>query len=233
MKPDQRYFMLIVNEKDMGDETIYKHTNSMKKRSETKYPDVKTMLDNVIVPNKFDGSMNNFLNNAQMMYKRAAISAKLRKLTDKSEIVIHGHGDVDAVKINGVGPTVLADALVRMGLAVSCRINITGCDLGRNAQVPPNHRVDAGASTLGTRSFAHVFQKELWREAQICCEVHARTSWVVIGADGRKQTVKLLAENVSASGVWPHEMEAKQRNSKILFKIDGAGVQTMTYAYAD
>lgn len=171
-----------------------------------------------------------FLYNGQVIHKKDYLSKILKLATDRSEIVIHGHGDVDLNRINGVSASVLAVGLTTLGLRANCRINITGCDLGRNAQISGAARAGATASELGSRSFAQTFQSELFRNAGIRCQVHARTSWVVVRDDGSKNTV-LFNANPSASSVPFTDMAAKQPKSKIIFDIDAAGTQTMTYAY--
>jgi hypothetical protein len=188
------------------------------------------MSDNVVIPNDYVDSHYSFLYNTKMNCKRDGIAKNLASLTDASELIIHGHGDVDNNKINGVSASVLAVGLTSMKFRASCRISVTGCDLGRNSRVGGTARSTATASELGTGSFAQTFQRELFRNAGLRCQVYARTSWVVVLADGRKQTV-LFDANPSPSGVWSHEMGPKQPNSKIDFRIDAAGTQTMAYVY--
>lgn len=230
MNPDRRYYFLIVTEKDLGDETIYAHVNKLIAKAKIKYPQTVLNSTNIVIPNNYVDSHYSFLFNGQIIHKKGYISETLKQLTNRSELVIHGHGDVDQNRINGVSAPVLAVGLTSLGLRANCRVNITGCDLGRNAQIGGAARAAATASELGSRSFAQTFQYELYRNAGLCCQVHARTSWVVVRDDGSKNTV-LFNANPSPAAVPFTDMAAKQPKSKIIFDINAAGAQTMTYAY--
>ena len=146
----------------------------------------------------------------------------LTRLTMHSEIVIRGHGDVDNNRVSGVTGEVLARTLIAEGLKADCRINITGCNLGRNSQTPIGDVADTPAATTGTGSFAAIFQKTLWAEAGLTTVVKARTRYVGVNGDGGKDTTDTLT---------PINWQSKYKHSKIVFRISNSGVQTMAYDY--
>lgn len=230
MANDKRYYLMVVRDTDAGTETIYTHMNSLFAGAKAKHIGTEFMQDNIIATASRTDTMYDLLYNGQMIYKTQSMKVKMQGLTERSQIIIHGHGDVDACRINGVLPEALALSLTSLGLKVNCRINITGCDLGRNSGISGAARAQANAVSMGSRSFAQRFQRSLYDNAGLRCVVHARTSWVVVMGDGKKRTVNFDVD-ADPSGVFPHQMGSKLDRSKIRFLMDAGGVQRMEFVY--
>jgi len=231
MKADIRYYFLIVKETDAGIETIYVNTERLIAKTKRKYPDTVVLMetipgtvvliDNIPLPTDYIDTTWFFCNNEQINDKKPTITQNLRRLTNQSELVIRGHGDVKNNKVSRVSAPVLARALVNLGFGADCRINITGCNLGRNPNIANGDRAVATATNIGTGSFAQLFQAELFKLGRRNV-VHARTSPVTVAEDGSKKTFDFALEEAAI---------AKQRHSKIIFSVDGGGAQTMEFAY--
>lgn len=175
----------------------------------------------------------------------------------RPELIIRGHGtratqDVPSSSLAGVKPHVLAQGLVDFGLYTNCRINITGCNLGRGPAFAAGKTGDefataldqAFAADVGTGSFAAKFQIALFNTEingvrGLENEIHARTLAVWIWHDGTKRTTAshqmgTRDENDTKNTT----LVSRQKNSKIIFRIkndanrDGYA-QTMTFAYSD
>jgi hypothetical protein len=223
MNPDIRYYFEIIEFTDQGDETIYENTRKLVAKTQRKYPQTTLWVDNIVLPEDYINTTWFFCNNAQMAPKRATVSYRLGRLGDRSELVIRGHGDVANNKVSRVSAEVLARSLHELGFRANCRINITGCNLGRNSNIAGAARGDAAlsATAVGSGSFAHVFQAELFKLG-LRNIVHARTSNVSVLDDGSKQTDAFDDPDTQIS---------KQPRSKIIFSVDGMGVQTMAFPY--
>jgi len=221
MTPDIRYFLQIVEEADTGEETIYVNTRRLIGKAE-RTGGFQVWNDNIVLPALYINTTWFFCNNYQINGKKSTISQRLGSLTHRSELVIRGHGDVRNNMISQVSAEVFARALVELGFAVNCRINITGCNLGRNSNVAGADRKDKSASEVGTKSFAAIFQKELWNKRRLTNEIHARTSPVTVTEDGSKETFDFDSERTTIH---------KQEHSKIIFTIDANGMQSMKFAY--
>ncbi|QSA95846.1 C80 family cysteine peptidase [Methylococcus sp. EFPC2] len=219
---DKYYILQIVKETDAGDETIYKNTDRLIGGYLKKYNLASIPTDNIVLPSDYIDTTWFFLNNSQIIYKKAGLSMRLKGLTDHSELIIRGHGDVNNNRVSRVSAEVLARSLIELGLQASCRINITGCNLGRNSNISGNERGTKSAQDVGAGSFAALFQKELYRLRGLRNRVHARTAPVTVLEDGRKETFDFASET---NGI--HH----QAHSKIVFTIDSVGVQNMQFAY--
>jgi hypothetical protein len=221
MTPDIRYFLQIVEETDKGDETIYVNTERLIGKAK-RTGGFTVWNDNIVLPRVYINTTWFFCNNYQINGKRTTVSQRLTSLTDRSELVVRGHGDVKNNMVSQVSAEVFARALVELGFAVNCRINITGCNLGRDSNVAGAERRDKSASEVGAKSFAAIFQKELWNKKKLTNVVHARTSPVTVTEDGSKETFDFDTEDNPIH---------KQAHSKIIFTIDTNGVQSMKFAY--
>lgn len=171
---------------------------------------------------------------------------------EKAELVIRGHGSrmtqvAPANRVGGVLPRDLAAGLVRLGFNSNCRINITGCNLGRSPTFAKNevglgYKVGqefedalnaAEVSDVGKESFAGRFQRRLHEYGKLTNEIHARTLPVLVGDDGHKKT-----RNSNEIGVdevntpnGKYSYTHSQLRSKIIFTIAPNGEQTMKFAY--
>jgi hypothetical protein len=224
---DRRLFVVFYeHNSDTADSEIFSNTELLKSKPHPGRPAIPT--ETVSYPFDKHNFINTtwFVRNNNLANQTLAImnlERELDKLTDASELILRGHGNVMGCRLSMIGPEVLARSLIQFGLKHNCRINITGCDLGRNKTYKDASRMAASAADVGTDSFAQIFQKTLWAEAKLCNEIHARTSVVTVDPKtGRKQTKPL-----DGSGGYI----GKQPQSKIIFKIDQGGAQTMTYAY--
>lgn len=221
MTPDIRYFLQIVEETDKGDETIYVNTERLIAKAR-QTGGFKVWNDNIVLPKAYINTTWFFCNNDQINGKKTTISLRLTSLTNRSELVVRGHCDVQNNMVAHVSAEVFAHALVELGFAVSCRINITGCNLGRNSNVGGAARRDQSASEIGAKSFSAIFQKELWNKKKLTNEVHARTTPVTVTEDGSKETFNFDTEDNPIH---------KQAHSKIIFIIDANGIQSMRFAW--
>jgi hypothetical protein len=220
--PDIRYYFEIIKFTAQGDETIYANTRKLVAKTKRTYPQTTLWQDNIVLPEDYVDTTWFFCNNNQLAAKKDTVRRRLGGLTKDSELVIRGHGSVVNNKVGQVSPEVLARSLHELGFRANCRINITGCNLGRNSNVNGGDRGKAvSAASIGSGSFAHVFQAELVKLG-LRNEVHGRTSLVSVLDNGTKQTDLFTDEDVQVT---------KQPQSKIIFSVDGGGAQTMVFAY--
>lgn len=229
MQPDIRYFIQFIMASDKPEETIYVNSDRLIEKTKQKYPGTILWEDQLPAMSSYGNTTWAVLNNLESgAYKGNGDSMKQRlpKLTAQSELVLRGHGSVNENRCGAIHADVLARVLLALGLKVSCRINVTGCSLGRNSQTPIANLGTASASDIGTGSFADVLQKALWKEGGLTPAIHARTSNVTVNEDGTKET-RTFATVGSDTPSHAH----KQPHSKIIFRISDGGAQMMAFAY--
>lgn len=144
----------------------------------------------------------------------------LRSLTDKSELILRGHGNVTMGTLSRVSGKQMAIFLHEMGLAANCKINITACKAARGRGQKDADAMSIGASVISDNSFARSLIDQLCTYG-LRNTVHARVQNVAIGDAGKKTT----RVHGAASG-----HAHKQAHSKIIFQCDAKGFASCRYA---
>jgi|GEM_PF-1927916 len=226
MTPDRRlYFTIYNHENTTADQEIFDNTKLLIDKSRRKNPN--TIVDEIryAVDRNFINTTWYFLNNslAKQTNCLTEIRKKLKSLTVHSELVLRGHGDVKGRKLSRISPEVLARGLLALGLSESCRINITGCSLGRNAHSGNGIPADNAVNAVSGDSFADVFVRTLVKEGGLTPAVHARTNIVTVAGDGSKETRRFNGEK--------GEYEHQQHNSKVIWRVFDNGTIVRMFAY--
>ena len=228
MRADRRLYMIIYNhESNSADQEIWDNTQRLIKKSNTKYPGTVTKIVGYPVTKYFINTTWNFLNNDLTSKVNAIteLNGELKKLTNQSELILRGHGNVKERRLSRIAPEILARGLVECGLGVNCRINITGCNLGRNPQTAGTTRGTASVDVVSADSFAEVFARTLYEETDgdLRPQIHARTSTVTVVSSGSKETW-LFDESVD-------DRMNKQPHSKIILQMQTDGSLNRRFAY--
>ncbi len=177
-------------------------------------------------------------------YVQATICS-LAKLTDKSRLVIIGHGDTGSTTVGGANGDELADAIVYYGLEAAPLIVFVSCLAGAES-TDPFKRLLKGTD-VEFRATAKLFHRRLGK-CNIFAKVHARTGIVFMGPEGRKTTLSLedhIANLKTESEIKKaksqderntlktklKQPEPKAAGSKVVYGWDDNGNQTETSPY--
>jgi hypothetical protein len=223
MTPDIRFYLRMIRTTDAATEAINVGTANLRKKPVA--PSTIVWEEELTVFNGLGNTAWSLKQNL-LAHQYPIICNKLKALTAQSELVIRGHGAVQNNTCCGVNPVSLALFLIEAGLKESCRINITGCSLGRNSQVAlATIPGEDNAAVVGSGSFAAKFQHALWEFGRLTPAVHARTTNLKVTEAGPKTTLRF--DSADPNGIYVN----KQAHGKIVFRIDHGGAQQMVWAY--
>lgn len=208
-----------------GDNEISNGTRYLSEKAKKKGLPVETVFylvngDDFIGTSHYMRNMNPLLDKKSLM----AIREGLKKLTNKSELIIRGHGNFVMCTVSKVSPAAMANFLCDMGLNVNCKINITSCKGGRAWQHTGNNVSALSAEDVSVGSFAKKLQEGLFIHGLKSNEIHARVQNVIVNTDGSKTT---RTHGSDEKG----NHTSKQGNSKLILRGDGNGGKSVTFAY--
>ncbi len=231
MNPDVRFYLVLYNyEKKTSDIEIFNGTENLTKKSRKKSPSTQIYAASYPIDEAYIDTTWYFCNNpvAHATLQYEGIRRALFYLTNNSELILRGHGNLRGQRLSRVSAEVLARGLLKLGLKANCRINITACNLGRNETIGGTDRATASADDLGSNSFADVFLRTLVDEGGLRPVVHARTSQVKVKANGSKTTRLFDDDGLDAADATHVH---KQSHGKIILSVDGGGGIIRRFAY--
>ncbi len=230
MKHADRVLIIEFQDKysDSGHNEISQGTNYLESKAKRMGKDVEKVFY-LINGADFVGT-SNYMRNLNPLSNSEAVLRPIReglaKLTDKSELIIRGHGSIATRTVGKVNPAAMANFLCHMGLKVNCKINITSCKAGRDWTLDQNDVSALTADEVTTASWAREFQASLISQGLKINEIHARVQNVFVINDGSK-TKRTLGSDTKG------QHTAHQPKSKVILLGDGQGGSSYAYKEYD
>lgn len=207
---------------DSGDNEITRGSEALEEKAKSIGKPVKRLYyiydDSFIATSDYMLTMNRMMTGE--LFK---IEMALAELTNDSELILRGHGNATYATLSKIGGAAMANFLVRCGLKVDCKINITACKAARGSTQLGVDATAISAQAISEGSFARSLMSSLLLHGRHN-EVHARVQNVRVHGDGKK-TTRTHGSEVKG------DHQSHQPCSKIIFKSDAKGEVSCAYAY--